>query len=240
MRNGTPIWGTNTLAHFDQAIEKIKSISGIDAVIVTGDLSNDGSVWSYRYIDNRFGELGIQTFCCPGNHDNIPVMMNEYVPSSYTIIPKAFLSGYKLIMLNTVVPDEEIPGKNKARGYIGPLSFESLQNELQDGIPTVIALHHPPIEPGGWLNRKLLENRNDFIALVERFGNVPLVLYGHTHYALVTYSNGVKYIGAPAVGYAFDKEYGKFEIVPGNEGMNIIDISSSGITVSKIILGVNG
>ena len=53
MENGQIIWDTDTKSHFDKAIEIIKKSSDIDAIIISGDLSNDGSEWSYRYIDNR-------------------------------------------------------------------------------------------------------------------------------------------------------------------------------------------
>ena len=51
-KDGVEIWGTNTLSHFQQAIDVISQIDDIDAIIVTGDLSNDGSNWSYTYIHN--------------------------------------------------------------------------------------------------------------------------------------------------------------------------------------------
>jgi 3',5'-cyclic AMP phosphodiesterase CpdA len=41
--NGTEIWGINTLEHFQKAIHKIKEMDGLDGIIVSGDLSNDGS-----------------------------------------------------------------------------------------------------------------------------------------------------------------------------------------------------
>uniref|UniRef100_UPI0025581F04 metallophosphoesterase family protein n=1 Tax=Bacteroides acidifaciens TaxID=85831 RepID=UPI0025581F04 len=49
--NGTEIWGVNTHEHFQKAIQKIKELDGLDGIIVSGDLSNDGSKWTYEYID---------------------------------------------------------------------------------------------------------------------------------------------------------------------------------------------
>ena len=54
--NGTEIWGVNTHEHFQKAIQKIKELDGLDGIIVSGDLSNDGSKWTYEYIDRAFEE----------------------------------------------------------------------------------------------------------------------------------------------------------------------------------------
>lgn len=56
--NGRKIWETNTLAHFQKAIQRIKELSGIDGIVISGDLSDDGSLWTYKYIDQAFAEIG--------------------------------------------------------------------------------------------------------------------------------------------------------------------------------------
>ena len=87
-KDGVEIWGTNTLSHFQQAIDVISQIDDIDAIIVTGDLSNDGSNWSYTYIHNCLKKLGVPVFCCPGNHDNLENM--QFVNSEFFHISEPF------------------------------------------------------------------------------------------------------------------------------------------------------
>ena len=55
--NGREIWGVNTLDHFCKTIQKIKGLDGIDGIVVSGDLSDDGSRWTYEYIDRAFAEI---------------------------------------------------------------------------------------------------------------------------------------------------------------------------------------
>lgn len=83
--NGTEIWGINTLEHFQKAIHKIKEMDGLDGIIVSGDLSNDGSKWTYECIDRAFEEIGVPTYCCPGNHDNLEMFYRGYKPYHYKI-----------------------------------------------------------------------------------------------------------------------------------------------------------
>ena len=66
---GSEIWKTDTKSHFDRAIEQISQMDDIDCIIVTGDLSNDGSQWSYSYIDNA----------SPVNDDDIINIMSSCI-----------------------------------------------------------------------------------------------------------------------------------------------------------------
>ena len=80
-KDGGPIWETNTMEHFNQSIDIIRGLQKIDAILVTGDVSDDGSEWTYQYADRLFSTLGIPTLCCPGNHDSLKMMLEEYKPS---------------------------------------------------------------------------------------------------------------------------------------------------------------
>ena len=95
-------------------------------------------------------------------------------------------------------------------------------------------LHHPPLEPGGWLNRKPLENRDTFNDIILG-SDVRLVLFGHIHYALQQTFNGILYSSAPSVGFAYDKELPKYQIAEGNEGISIISFDKS-ITIQTKLL----
>ena len=235
MENGQIIWETDTKSHFDKAIDIIKKLSDIDAIIISGDLSNDGSEWSYRYIDNQFASIGIPTYCCPGNHDNINFLSHKFEPEFLQFKNYIYLEGWKFYFLNTVIPDEIDPSHNKARGMIPEKELLELERELTyNKIPTAIIFHHPAKEPGGWLNRRLLENRDQFNHIISKFSHVKLVLYGHIHYGIQHEENGIIYSASPSIGYAFDKELPKFQIADKQEGFNIIEISNQSIQISKI------
>jgi len=93
MKDGLPIWDTNTMDHFNKSIDIIRGMNNIDAIIVTGDLSNDGSRWTYQYVDQMFFSLGIPTYCCPGNHDSLKMMLDKYKPSFYQVLPPSLCLG---------------------------------------------------------------------------------------------------------------------------------------------------
>lgn len=234
-KEGYPIWETNTLEHFNQSIDIIRGMQNIDAIIVTGDISDDGSEWTYRYADRLFSSLRIPTYCCPGNHDSLKLMLNEYKPSFYQVLPPSCkLAGWKIVMLNSVIPDDKNPNQNKARGFLSAESMNFIKHELEEGLQTIIALHHPPIEPGGWLNRKLLDNRDEFNTIVSYYPNSRLVLYGHTHYFTENLKNHIRYSSSTSVGFAFDMNLPKFQIADGLEGFSLIEIENNTINICNI------
>lgn len=235
---GTSIWGADVKRNFNYALSRIEKIrDDIDAIFITGDLSNDGSIESYEYIDSAFRKIGIPTYYCPGNHDNLEnmdtVFSHGYIASHF-IVP---IANWKFIILNSVVQDPEESGRNKARGWLSSTSLVQLEDAINsDSKRTAIVLHHPPIEPGGWLNRKLLDNRESFNSIIRKYKQVKLVLFGHTHYYQQTRQYGVLYVSASSVGFAFEKELPKFEIAQGKESFNYVSLDDDKILVSNVLI----
>ena len=137
-------------------------------------------------------------------------------------------------MLNSVVPADENPEQNKSRGFLSGESLSYVKRELEEGLPTIIALHHPPLEPGGWLNRRLLENRDEFNQTINSYPNVRLVIYGHIHYFTEVQRVHIRYSSSTSVGFAFDKELPKFQIANGLEGFSFIEIDNEIIDIKNI------
>jgi len=239
-KDGGPIWETNTMEHFNQSIDIIRGLQKIDAILVTGDVSDDGSEWTYQYADRLFSTLGIPTLCCPGNHDSLKMMLEEYKPSFCKFLPpSSIIDGWKIVMLNSVIPADENPDQNKARGFLSDESLDYVIQELEEGLPTIIALHHPPLEPGGWLNRRLLENRDEFNQTINRYPNARLVIYGHIHYFSDVQKGHIRYSSSTSVGFAFDINLPKFQIANGCEGFNLIEIENDLVKIKNIKLSFN-
>lgn len=224
---GHHVWETDTLSHFNRALDIIRDIKDIDAIIITGDLSDDGSKWSYNYVDSALSSLNIPILCCPGNHDNSDTMseQNRY---SYITEKKYYLNDWKFIFLDSTI-------KSMAKGLLNPSELEYLKSELKEQIPTIICFHHPPLEPGGWLNRKPLENREDFNSIIATETHVKLVLYGHIHSSMQTTIDNTLYCSAPSIGFAYNKDLPKYYIAKGEEGFNLITITDK-ITIKHIKL----
>jgi Icc protein len=234
---GVSIWGVNTMEHFHKLFERIKTHSNIDAIIISGDLSNDGTRWSYEYADSIFSQLGIPTYICMGNHDNFE-SLNKYMHYCKNV-SELQINDWGILFLNSVIPDTDNPEKNKARGEICAEQLRLINEASSIYKNVILVLHHPPIETRGWLDRRILENRKEFIEYVEACGNIRLVMYGHIHCYTNVEQCGVIYTSAPAVSYAFDNRLAKFEIDYGQEGYNLIEIEEDEISVTNYKLNHN-
>ena len=225
--NSQDIWGINPADRLNAMVSKIKDLRNIDAIFISGDISNDGSLWSYQYVDKILAEVGIPAYCCPGNHDNLKLFYAGYKPKFYSTQELQKINDWTFILLNSAV-------EGMSRGMIDLENLKYLLSQATGNI--AIVLHHPPIEQEGWLNRKLLENRDEFNDIVFENHNVKLVLYGHTHYHTSQLFNNIIYSSAPSIGFAFNPTLPKFQIAKGEEGLTMITLDGDNIQIEKILI----
>ena len=56
-------------AAIDRLLARLDAISPVDAVLVSGDLSDDGTAESYDFVREQLDRLGLPLLVLPGNHD---------------------------------------------------------------------------------------------------------------------------------------------------------------------------
>lgn len=231
------LWGIKTNEVFVSALKKINYIDKIDAIFVSGDIADDGKVQSYRFADKLFSKLGITTYWCPGNHDNIKVLSSFSNSSFCKFYDHAYVDGYKFIILSTIAVDSDNPNYNRASGKLKEDTLQKVDKELyEDPIKTIIITHHPALETGGWLDCKILKNRKEFRAILERHSNVKLVLSGHVHTFTDLIYNGIRYSTATSLSFAFDKLSSTFKIAPHQNGFSIITIEGDEINIKNVTI----
>ena len=231
----SPIWRVNTNAQFIKALEKIRQMSNIDCIIVTGDIADDGQKATYLYADQEFKKIGIETFWCYGNHDCIDTM-NSIDLHFVKICDEAIFKGVHFIFLNSVAKDKDNPKQNRTRGVISDFEYRRLNDILKSEkcYPVIIAMHHPCFDPGGWLSEKILKNRELFNNIVTKYG-VACVIYGHIHSHTEYCIDKTIFTSASSIGFAFDKELPKYEIAEGKEGFSLIKVNNS-ISIENIMI----
>ncbi|OYN89030.1 metallophosphoesterase family protein [Parenemella sanctibonifatiensis] len=177
----------------------------VDVVIHTGDVSEDGSAQAYRKVHDLVqGWAGeVPVLWAVGNHDDGPTMAAElHVPLGAIAVHR--VAGFRIIMI-----DSHRPGL--VGGVVGAEQLGQLRQELSDrpGEPTVLALHHPPVDPLTRLQRGIrLHDHEALWELIGDFEDVRMVLAGHLHYHLhtdgVVGNRRVPVQVAPAITYLVD------------------------------------
>lgn len=184
----------DTTAALRRVLAAAEEIPGVDAVVLSGDLSEDGSVASYRtlrdLVEPWAGERGAQAIYAMGNHDHPDAFAEVLGPRTRVHT----MGRHRIVTL-----DSSVPGA--AYGSLDAAQLAWLQSELSEsvGLGTVVVVHHPPTHAVTPLLRLLeLDDPHALLGVLDG-SDVRLVLSGHYHHPLVTLERGIPIVVAPGV-----------------------------------------
>jgi len=187
--------GLNTRESFEAVCERVaKEEWRPDALLATGDLAQDSSPESYKYLADYFYQMDIPSFWIAGNHDN-PKTMDMYLSNGRVSSAKhLFIGHWQVILL-----DSSVVGKVYGELDKSQLDFlEKTLTRYQDKHALVV-LHHQPVSIGSeWLDNIGLNNKDEFLEIIEKFKHVKGVLWGHVHQEFQKMINGVCWIASPS------------------------------------------
>jgi 3',5'-cyclic-AMP phosphodiesterase len=192
-----------------------------DAVLLTGDIADDGSVEGTNRVRTIVESLGIPIIATPGNHD-VTAQVEQVFGSTNVNVP-----GWEIVVVNTVIPATEH----------GRVDIEMLQEQLAqtEGRPTLIAMHHPPItlSTHRWFQ---LDGAGDMVRLITQHRNVKAVVSGHLHEAFAVQIDHASYIGCPSAWYAITHTGNTWaEAKDGLVGANLYDLNVDGAVTWQAI-----
>ena len=191
-------------------VERITSIGHqigpIDAVLVSGDVSDDGSAESYARFKSLMAPLHLPIHVIPGNHDSRETMRAAFadqLPVSGPLNWCRKVGNVQLIGLDTLV-------EGHGYGTLAPETLVFLKDALSnaDGSPVLLALHHPPFQSGiDFMDDIGLTNQSDLRdAIANHSGELRLVC-GHIHCMVVTNIAGHIAMSAPSPCSTFASDF---------------------------------
>lgn len=144
-----------------------------DALLVTGDISEDESAASYAHALEAFDTLDCPWFWLPGNHDHL-----QHMREARELVDEVALGHWRLLLLDSQVVGESY-------GELGEAQCRQLDERLTgDTRPTLIAMHHPPVDVGAaWMDAIGLRDREAFWSALLPYEQVRGVVCGHIHQA---------------------------------------------------------
>lgn len=224
----TILFGVNPYKNLLLALEIIRTVPDIDLCVVSGDISDDGSRESYLIADDLLAHLNCPVYIINGNHDNYSNLINRrYRKMCY--VPLLLGDGVSLLFLNSVCVMED--GSNRSSGIIAPKEMTRLREFLEMSGDKIVIMHHPVIKTGGWMDRRMLMDSEEFLKLTTN--SVKAVLSGHNHFAHSVRIGDCLFSTAPSVSTTFSLDTAPFEEVY-SPAFSIVDISSGEVS-SQII-----
>lgn len=177
-----------------QAIDEINSL-GPDLVVVTGDVTEDGTMDQFQTAKRYLEQLKCEKVVVgSGNHDSRT--------TGYLLFPKFFgqpsltaeVGDVLLVMLNSSRPDRDVG----ELGYNQGLWMKGILDNNHDKF-TIVALHHHLIPvPDTGMERNVVTDAGDLLWTLTSH-DVDLVLCGHRHRPWILKIGNLPIIHAGAV-----------------------------------------
>lgn len=166
----------------DILMARLDAIGPIDAVLVTGDVSDDGSAESYLAARAELDRLGLPILVVPGNHDRREGLREAFrdlpeIPDAGLIDWVADLGDTRVVGLDTLV-------EGQGGGRLRAESLDLLSDAIEGaGVrAVVVALHHPPLRTGiRFMDAIGLEKLADLAETMSNCTGSTHIVAGHVH-----------------------------------------------------------
>lgn len=221
--------GMPTLRSLNALVEQLHNLyPRPDLLLLTGDLSQDGTIESYDRLQALLTPLQIPIYWLPGNHDCIEAMERSLTRFSPE---KAFeRNGWRFLLLNS-----QDPGCVHGRISIESLNWLDQQLAQHLNIPTLVSLHHPPFAVNStWLDTSILQNTAEFLAVIDRYPQVKLIVFGHIHQEFQRQRNKMTFLGTPSTCIQFAPRSNEFALGQELPGFRLIQLYPDGTWASQV------
>jgi Icc protein len=227
--------GVNTRNSLSAVIEHVLQVHGQpDLILATGDLAQDSSREAYLVFGESLNVFSCESAWLAGNHDDAGLLREvagEYQADHRCIVQ----GGWQIILL-----DSSVPGKVFGRLAQSELDFLEQSLSQHPELPTLITLHHHPVNIGSdWMEKIGLENRDAFWQIVDRFPQVKIVLWGHVHQKHDLTRNGVRLLATPSTCIQFTSGSTNFSVEEKAPGYRWFELQSAGDFTTEVHRALN-
>lgn len=191
-----------------------------DAVLLSGDLTNDGEPEAYALIRPELARLPMPVYAVPGNHDDREAMRElAAVAEIGAAAPfRQFTADFGALRL--IGLDSLVPGEPHGELCTQRLDWLAAALDAAADRPVLLMVHHPPPATGiGFMDRIGLRSSPALDALIRRHaGHLERIVSGHVHRPVFYRWHGVPVSIGPGVAHhvtlALDEREPTFALEP--------------------------
>jgi len=193
-------------------------------LIVTGDVSEDGSRESYKRTSGLLAQIAVPVVALPGNHDDVELMSRYFPAGPWSGPYLSEMEDWQLILLDSTAP-------GCISGSFSPTALEQLQDVLQGSRTrhSLVALHHQPVPAGAsWIDRYALEAPEQFFKVIDQAPGTRCIAWGHVHHDFRARRKGISLLGAPSSVANSLPETERFSLDPAGPACRWLELSADG------------
>ena len=194
-----------------------------DLAVISGDLSQDGSLESYCLASDLLKRLAIPCFALSGNHDEEKHLKRIFSTPEQTVIPFSSTT-WTLLGLNTQV-------KGATHGMIRNEEWQAVTTLIKSQPERNFALfmHHHLLPCGSsWLDKINVHNAKLLLNFIKTHPNLRAVFMGHIHQELAERYGSTRFYATPAIGWQFAVHRQKFKLDDTMPGYRLIRFFEDG------------
>ncbi len=195
----------DTVTSLERCIDHLNALNpGPDVVLMTGDLTDKGSIEECRLLRELIVPLAAPVYLIPGNHDRREALRQVFGDQGYLPAEGEFLhyvvEGYPLRMIGL---DTLVPGAPHGELCAGRLAWLSARLKEAPERPTMLFMHHPPFRTGlAFMDSINCRGGEALGALVESHPQIARILCGHVHRSIQLQWHGTTASIAPSPSHA--------------------------------------
>ncbi|MDP5206094.1 metallophosphoesterase [Alishewanella sp. SMS9] len=180
-----------------QAILAQLQLSPPDALILTGDLTQDHTLGSYQLLAQLCQELSCPVFVLPGNHEDLAMLAQLQQQPPFQRAESLSLGEWQLFLLNTKGPT---PAGEFAEDRQSALAQQFAKSQAKQ---FWLFCHHHPQPLGCFIDKHGLRDQQTFWPWLLREPKIKGLAHGHAHLAYHKVVQGIDIVGCPASSVQF-------------------------------------
>lgn len=169
----------------DRVLADLPGLAPVDVVLVTGDISDDGTPESYAIARRELDRLGLPLLVLPGNHDRREPLRAAFadtlaMPEAGPVDWAVDIGAVRIIGLDTLV-------EGRSGGSLAETTLAHLSTAIRGAArrPVLVAMHHPPVETGiRFMDLIGLDRPGDMAAAMSDADGPLRIVAGHAHVPL--------------------------------------------------------
>jgi 3',5'-cyclic-AMP phosphodiesterase len=192
--------------HYYQQVQPARHLAAIvaqlrteqpDAVLLTGDVTQDHSAASYQLLARLLSALHCPVFCLPGNHDDVNALQRLCQRLPFRPERNILLANWQLLLLDS---------KGDTPAGVFPLAQQNwLATQCRQSSADAIWLfcHHHPLALNSFIDKHGQQDEARLWQSISAEPRIQGIAHGHAHYAYQRRQHNIDIVGCPASSVQF-------------------------------------